>query len=274
MNSIGFGTGTDFSLRVSVAAIVAVKFIEPKNKKTLLALERTATTHIIKDKPEVTVKAKPFGGGARLLDPKRLNELIGGFNFDSERSLQEEDFRILINPVNWEIIKGICTAHLKETDNGILDTGPERELEEEFEDSLGLKIQPEDYSLKSNGMVIEDSPANTKNINAPGLPTVRVYYLYEALIKNPQIINLMLYNSNKYSDHDLAGIAHKDFKDGGKGRANTILVVDPDKLRRSYQSVPVSRQGELLTFEEHLFDGNVPALFGDLSNHKYQRILV
>jgi hypothetical protein len=273
-NNIGIGTTKEFSLRVSVAAIVAVRFLDPENKKTLLALERTATTHTINEKSEVTVKAKPFGGGARLLNPERLSELINGFNFDSERSLQEKDFRILTNPVSWEKIKEICLQHLKETGNGILDTGPERELEEEFEDSLGIKIRPEDYSLMSIDMIIEDSPVNTKNINAPGSPTVRVYYLYEALIKNPHIINLMLNNSNEYSDDDLAGIANKDYKDGGKGRANAVLVVDLDKLKRFYQSVPVNGQGELLSFEEHLLDGNVPALFGDISNHKYHRVII
>lgn len=274
MSNIGIGPKKEFSLRISVAAVVAVKFTDPESNKTLLALERTAATHLIKDKPEVTVKAKPFGGGARLLDPERLNELIGGFNFDSERSLQEEDFRILTNPGSWEKIKEICTAHLKETDNGILDTGPERELEEEFEDSLGIKIKPEDYSLMDKGMVIEDSPVDTKNINAPGIPTVRVYYLYEALIKNRQIIDLALDSSTKYSDNDLVGMAHQDFKNGGKGRANAVLVVDPDILRQFYHSIPAGRQGELFRFEEHLLDGNVPALFEDISNHKYQRILI
>jgi hypothetical protein len=273
MNSIGIGPGKEFSLRISVAAIVAVKFTDPENNKTLLALERAATVHTKNEKPEVTVKAKPFGGGARLLDPERLSKLIGGFNFDSERSLKEEDFRILTNPVSWEKIKKICIAHLEETDNGILDTGPERELEEEFEDCLSIKIRPEDYSLKDKGMVIEDSPVNTKNINAPGSPTVRVYYLYEALIKNRQIIDLAMNNSKRYSDDDLAGMAHQDLKKGGKGRANAVLVVDPDKLRRFYHSVPTGKQGELIKFEEHLLDGNVPALFEDISSHKYQRIL-
>jgi hypothetical protein len=274
MNSIGVGKRKEFSLRISVAAIAAVNFPDPENKKTLLALERTATTHIINEKPEVTVKAKPFGGGARLLNPERLSELIGGFNFDSERSLQEKDFRILTNTVSWEKIKEICLKHLKETDSDILDTGAERELEEEFEDSLGLKIQPEDYSLKSNGMVIEDSPANTKNINAPGVPTVRVYYLYEAVIKNPNLFELIINSSRKYSDDDLIEMALQNLKEGGKGRANAFLVVDPDKLRRFYQSVPASRMGDLLSFEEHQLDGNVPVLFEHISNHKYQRIFI
>lgn len=274
MNTEGIGTKKEFSLRISVAAIAAVKFLDPGNKKILLALERTATTHIINKKPEVTVKAKPFGGGVRLLNPDRLNELIGGYEYDSERSLQENDFRIRTKPSAWNRVKNICKEHLSYPDTGILDIGPERELEEEFEDSLSIKIKSEDYSLKRKGIVLEDSPADTNNVNAPGLPTVRVYYLYEALIKNPRIINLILNSSNKYSDDDLAGIANKDLKDGGKGRANAALVVDPDKLRIFYESGPKSEPGELLSFEEHRLDGNVPALFENISIHKYQHILI
>lgn len=273
-NSIGVGTSKEFSLRISVAAIVAVKFIDPENKKAVLALERTATTQIKDEKPEVTVKAKPFGGGVRLLNPERLQDIIGGFNYDSDRSSQEKDFRILTNPGSWNKIKEICKEHLKQTENGILDTGPERELEEEFEDSLKIKIKPHDYSLQKKGILIEDMPENTGNINARGLPTVRVYFLYDAQIKNVHIIDSILNSSREYSDNDLAEMALEDYSQGRKGRANAVLALDPDKLKDFYDSLPLIKRNGSFRFGEHQLDGNVIALFEDIRNHKYQRIPV
>ncbi len=270
-NSIGIGTSKEFSLRISVAAIVAVKFIDPENKNAVLALERTATTQIKDEKPVVIVKAKPFGGGVRLLDPERLKYLIGGFNYDSDRSAHEKDFRILADPGSWKKIKEICKNHLNQTDYSILETGPEREMEEEFEDSLKIKIKPDDYSLLQKGLLFEDLPENTGNIHARSLPTVRVYYLYDAQINNVHIIDSILSNSREYSDNDLAEMALVDYSRGRKGRANGVLALDPDKLKDFFDSVPSFKRNGSLPFEGHQLDGNVIALFEEISNFKYKR---
>lgn len=179
-HEIGVGATEELSLRVSVAALVSVLFRGPEDGRTMLALERTATLRKIEGRPKVTVKAKPFGGGVWLANPQALKGLIGHFHYDSERSRQERDFRIQIQPASWEKVKEICWEHLKETEKGILDSSPERELAEEFEDTLNVRITPDQYRLKLRGIIVEDLPGETDNVRAEGLPTVRIYYVFEA----------------------------------------------------------------------------------------------
>jgi hypothetical protein len=89
---IGVGATEGLSLRVSVATLVSVLFDDPEDRRTMLALERTATLREIEGRPEVTVRAKPFGGAVRLTNPQALQGLIGHFQYDSERSAGKETF--------------------------------------------------------------------------------------------------------------------------------------------------------------------------------------
>jgi len=54
--------------------------------------------------------------GGRILDPTSLQEIIGDIQFDSERSKQDQDFRILIPPSKWESVKQYCLRHLENPD--------------------------------------------------------------------------------------------------------------------------------------------------------------
>ncbi|MGB8320170.1 MAG: hypothetical protein WCE54_18700, partial [Ignavibacteriaceae bacterium] len=141
----------------------------------MIALERTATLRQINGKPDVVVKAKPFGGGVRITSPQELKHYIGEFNYDSELSKQEKDFRVLVRPESWVKIKGICREHLTGLEKTVIDISPNRELSEEFEDSLRIKLTSENYYLKLLGMAIEEKPDETENIRSKGIPTVRVY---------------------------------------------------------------------------------------------------
>ena len=263
----------ELTLRVSIAALVNVIFENPLNGKAMLSLERTASLQSSGEMSEIVVKAKPFGGAVKLLNPVSLQMLIGEFHYDSERSQEEQDFRILINPRSWGKTKDICRQHLNVTGRGILEPGPERELEEEFADSLGIEIKDDDYYLQSKGMVIEDMPENTDNIYAPGFSTVRVYYLFEALIKNREIINMMLENSEKYSDSDLIKIVEENIRHGGKGRTNAVLTLLRDELIEYYKVISPDKRGRLLRFGKHLLDGHVTVILDEISNSKYQRFI-
>lgn len=256
-HEIRVGATAKLSLRVSVAALVGVLFDDPKSGQTMLALERIATLRRLNGQFEVVVRVKPFGGAARLVDPPALERWIGDFNYDSERSHREKDFRIQIQPASWEKVKELCIEHLDNVGNVILDSSPERELTEEFEDSLNLKIDRGDYHLTSRGMTTEDHWVPTSNVRAEGMPTVRVYYLFEARIVSPQIIAMMLNNSKGYSDNDLHEIALKDFQEGGKGRANAVLVSPLDDLRDTYRSIPTEGWEGSMLIEGHQLDANV-----------------
>lgn len=272
-HEIRVGATEELSLRVSVAALVSVLFDDPEDGRTMLALERTATLREIEGRPEVTVRAKPFGGGVRLTNPQALKGLIGHFQYDSERSRRERDFRIQIRPASWEKVKEICQEHLKETEKGIMDSSPERELAEEFEDTLNVRITPDQYHLKPLGIIVEDLPSETDNVRAEGLPTVRVYYVFEARMEAPEIITMILANSRRYSDKDLQEMAWKDARQGGKGRANAILALVLDDLKDVYRSIPVDRRGGLIRIGGYQLDGNVLAILEEVDTPKYQRYI-
>jgi len=265
-HNIGIGPTGELSLRVSVGTLVKVLFPDPLSGKLMLALERTATLQTVENKSVVIVKAKPFGGGVRLLNPPGLKALIGEFHYDSERSLEEGDFRIQINPKYWGKIKEICKEHLHNKGKEILDPSPVRELAEEFEDSLKIRITPDKYELTPNGMLVEDTMTETENIHARGLLTVRVYYLFDAMLKNQKIIDVIIENCNSYSDTDLQKMAFEDARQGGKGRANAMLIMPLDELETLYRSIPKEKRSSLIQYKGHLLDGNVPAILNAVSN--------
>jgi hypothetical protein len=272
-HKIGVGATEELSLRVSVAALVSVLFDDPEDGRTMLALERTATLREIEGRPEVTVRAKPFGGAVRLTNPQALKGLIGHFHYDSKRSRQERDFRIQIHPASWEKVKKICQEHLKKMEKGILDSSPERELAEEFEDTLDVRITPDQYHLKPRGIIVEDLPCETDNVRAEGFPTVRIYYVFEAWMEAPDIIMMILANNRRYFDKDLQKMAWKDFRQGGRGRANAILALGLDDLKDVYRSIPTDRRGGPIRVGGHQLDGNVLAILKDVDQPKYQRYI-
>ncbi|HLF74574.1 MAG TPA: hypothetical protein VI524_09520 [Anaerolineales bacterium] len=257
---IGVGATEALSLRVSVGTLVGVLFDDPESGQSMLALERTATLREVGGQPEVIVRAKPFGGAVRLLDPQALERLIGAFHYDSERSRQENDFRLQIQPAAWDQVKDICRRHLNRREKSILDPNPERELAEEFADALHVRLSRNHYHLKSRGASVEDLPVPTDNPRAEGMPTAWFYYLFEARVAAPEIIAAMLANTRRYSDHDLEEMAWENARQGGRGRANGILTTALDDLKDAYRSVPAGRRGEPVQVAGHPLDRSVLAL--------------
>jgi len=268
---IGVGATRELDLRVSVGALVAVLFNRPGDRRQMLALERTATLRESEGRWDVIVKAKPFGGSARIVDPHMLKDVIGDFHYDSEQSRQENDCRIQLRRSSWPTLKNICREALKETGRPILELSPHRELAEEFEDSLGIPLTPSQYDLKRRGLVIEDIPSATQNMRAPGMPTVRIYYIFEARIDDSALVELMLTNSRRYSERDLHNMAREDSSHGGRGRASALLVLDLDDTKYLYTSIPLERRSETVRFGEHQLHGNVPAVLSEIDHPKYQR---
>lgn len=272
-HEVDVGATDELSLRVSVGTLVRVLFEDPEDGRMMLALERTATLRQIEGQSEVIVKAKPFGGAVRMTNPQALKKLIGDFHYDSERSREEEDFRILIRPASWETVREICLKHLDGIEKGILDSSPHRELAEEFEDTLSVRITPEQYRLKSHGMFIEDLPVKTDNVRAEKFPTVRVYFVFEAWMQDPKIGSMMLANNRRYSEYDLEKMAWEDARQGGKGRANAVLTLELDELKERYRLLPLDKRGAPIHIEGHQLDGNVVAILEGIDTSKYQRYL-
>lgn len=268
----GTGATPDLSLRVSVATLVRVVFQHPVSGEWMLALERKATLREAEHEHIVEVKSQPFGGAIRILDVNAIHDLIGDFHFDSERSRSEQDFRLFIQPSSWSVLREFCIQHLSRVDDSILETDPTRELVEEFTDALKVNLQPEQYTCKPVGTVVENDPVPTENIRAQGIPTVRVYRIFEAHILESELQQFMVTNSEGISHNDLCELALDDFQNGGKGRANAVLALPLGQITEAYQAMPPKERNAPILFGKHYIDETVSAILDEVPVPKYQRL--
>jgi hypothetical protein len=264
-------TANDLSLRVSIATLVRVLFENPRNGDLMLALERKATLHETENRPSVEVKSQPFGGAIRIHDPSMMRDLIGDFQFDSERSRSEQDFRIFIRPSAWETVREFCIEHFSYIDSPILETDPERELAEEFSDAFKFDLKPEQYILKPVATVVENDPSRTENIHAKGILTARIYGIFEARIVDSSLTHILMMNSESLSHQDLCELALKDAQHGGRGRANAILALPLKHITDHYLAMPPKERNAPILFEKNRLNETVLAVLEDITVPKYQR---
>lgn len=81
---------------------------------------------------------------------------------------------------------------------------------------------------------------------------------------------MMLSNNRLYSDKDLQKMAWKDAQQGGKGRANAILVLGLDNLKTVYRAIPTYKRDESILVDGHQLDVNVQAILEDAENSRYK----
>jgi hypothetical protein len=256
------------SLRVSVATLARVLFKHPKDGEIILALERKAT---LRD-TDVEVISQPFGGAVRIKNMSTLHDQIWDFQFDSECSRVEQDFRIFIRPSSWSEVRDFCIDHFSRDDDSIIEANPVRELTEEFEDALRISLTPEQYSYKPVAAIFENDPMPTGNIHAKGTPTVRVYRIFETSISDSNLKDTLLANSEMVSNRDLCDLAIKDVHISGKGWANAILTVPLNKIHAIYSAVPPAEHNITLLFEEHRLDWSAAVVLDKITNTNYQRL--
>lgn len=258
-------------LRASVATYNQVIFPHPDDGTLMLALERKAT--VLKD-GSVSVESQPFGGGIRILNPVPLQKIIGKIQFDSERSRQEQDFRILIPASKWEQIKEYTLHHLEldDEDDIELESGPDRELTEEFMDTINVKLNPGQYKVQPLGFVIENSPVQSKNDHSRGQLTVHIYRVFRVEVIDPILCKIMFGISQLYSDQDLRDLALQDFEHGGPGRANTILTLPLRIVREAYLTLPPQERYQTIVVEDHQLDESVLAILEGIDVPQYQRV--
>jgi len=252
-------------LRVSVATYNQVVFPHPENGIIMLALERRATA--FKDGC-VNVRAQPFGGGVRILDPTSLKEILGEIQFDSERSQQEQDFRILIQPSQWEAVKKYCLLHLENPNASKIESAPERELTEEFAETMGVVLKQSQYAVESMGFVIEDNPVWTENWYSRGFPTVRVYRTYKIQILDPDLCKTLLIISGQVSDEELGMRALNN----NASRANSVLTLPLDKVREMFLTVPAETRYNKIEVDHHILDESVLVVLKDIEVSQYLRL--
>jgi hypothetical protein len=160
--------------------------------------------------------------------------------------------------------------HLK-LGGGVLDSSPQRELEEEFADTMDFIITPDQYLMKPVGIVIENIPDRTESVRAAGSPTVRIFGVFEIRIADRLLVDAILANNKKYLDEDLQELAWQDFNSGGGGRANAVLTVALDQLTKAYTAMSPEERIKPIRYKGHLLGGNVPAILEGIEVSKYQR---
>jgi hypothetical protein len=269
---IDVGPTVELSLRVSVATLARVVFPNPEDGKPMLALEHKATLLPGDDESQVVVKAQPLGGTVRILNPSRLHMLVDGFHFDSKRSRSEQDFRIFIRPADWEVVREFCLRKFSQDDGLDLESDPVRELVEEFDDAMGIEFQPDQYALKPAGIVLENEPASTGNVHALGIPTVRIYRVFEVQIADPALCRAMVAKSESHSKDVLRSLALNDARKGGRGRANAMLAVPMQQIQDAYLAIPPEKRDAPLPFKNTHLDGNVPAVLEGIFVPKYRHL--
>jgi hypothetical protein len=271
-NNPGTGPTRELSLRVSVATLVRVLFSHPQHGSLMLAFEHKATWLSDDAFPKVTLQVQPFGGAIRFRKLNPLLDTIGRFNFDSDRSREENDFRIFIRPEDWPEVKAFCLDELNDPIDGALESEPSRELREEFRDALGIELSRHDYSLRGLETVIENIPVRTENVHAFGSESVRIYRTFEASIEDPVLANLLINNAIRNGPDELRKIAQDDLKSGGWGRANGVFTAELESLRQFYLAVLPEHRSLVHTFNGANLVGNVPVILDNVNVPNYRHI--
>jgi hypothetical protein len=270
--SIPIGATKELSLRVSVATLVRVLFQPPKEGSLMLALERRATLREQAGEGQVLLKCQPFGGAVRFRNLDPLKRLINDFHFDSESSRSERDFRIFIRPADWNAVKEFCRLHLENGNDSILESGPERELVEEFSEAIGIHLSSQQYTSRPLGTVIEDHPAATENVHAWGYQTARVYRIFEAHILDPALCVKMLENSERCSNEDQRARALTDARQGGNGWANAILALPMEQLLEFYLALSPGLRAAPVWYWNNFLDENVCAILEGVIAPRYRSL--
>jgi hypothetical protein len=272
LSEIGTGATKELSLRVSVATLVRVLFEHPKNGEWMLALERKATLFKGESGQVVDVKAQPFGGAIQIRDLVKLRDLIGDFHFDSEQSRSKQDFRLFIRPSAWGTLRQFCLDHFSHDNNSVLESDPNRELTEEFADALEISLRPDQFASHPVEIIVENEPSPTENIHARGHFTARIYRLFEARILEDSVTSAMWINSESYTSQDLHERALEDARNGGEGRANTVLALPLKQITAAYSAVALEARNAPISFQNHQLDETVAAILGSLTVPKYRRL--
>jgi hypothetical protein len=271
-HKIGVGPTEDLALRVSAAALARVIFTHPDDGTRMLALEHKAYVSRGGQPQRTVVKAQPFGGAVRIIHRDRFAEVVGGFNFDSERSRVEQDFRIFIQPSRFSALQEYAAGSAGSTPMTDLEISPSRELEEEFEDTLAIALSPAVYTTVPAGIILQRHPAPTSNLRALGKPTARIYWVYEITLKDPELGRQMLDNSQAHSGRQLGNMAEDRHRSGARGRANAVLVAPLDAIRQAYVALDPDQRGEPIPFEDTILAGNVAAILDGVLVPRYERI--
>jgi hypothetical protein len=74
-----------------------------------------------------------------------------------------------------------------------------------------------------------------------------------------------------YSDDELGRLALEDLQNGGRGRANSILILPLNLVLESYLALPLDFRHQKIVIENHRIDESVLAILGEVEVPGYER---
>lgn len=245
---IGVGETESFSLRVSTAVLTQTSFIDPDTGELMLVLERKASYKEKDGKMKENFQAKPLGGASVLKKPNELSALIGSYNYDSEKSQAAGDFRLQIRPSAWEAVKQFCLKHFKDPSTGVLEADADRELKEEFEDSLSIKVSSKSFEITTLGAQVQSEPQKTKRLEVAGNQTVRVFNIQHVNITDKKLIALIKKNAET-SNEEIKNKALAKAKEKGKGKASALGLISYKKLMAEYKKADSKEENPVVSID-------------------------
>lgn len=119
--------------------------------------------------------------------------------------------------------------------------------------------------------IVEDVPTPTANVSARGVPTVRVYRVFEARILDTALAEALLANSGNRSDEDLQELAFANARGGGRGWVNSVLTLPLQPLQAAYTALSPLACAHPISFQGHRLDATVAAILDAVDASKYRR---
>jgi hypothetical protein len=191
--------------------------------------ECKATVEIKEGKERAVVQLQPIGGASLLKDPQKLLQNLGRFNFDSEESKRDQDFRIFV--ADWNKVAKFCHKHFLEPGNAVLECDPRREIEEELEETLGGKVSPDQYNLSWLGINTQEEALASARMGQNQAKTKRIFNLFEAKICDPALESRILQAALDTDPQALIEKARAKALSGkGKGKASALIAVPKEAL--------------------------------------------
>jgi hypothetical protein len=138
-----------------------------------------------------------------------------------------------------------------------METTPSRELIEEFAECTQIDLKPPQFVYRQVGMVAENAPTPTDNIYSRGMPTVRLYSIFEVTITDDSVCQALVQASDRDSDAALGEIAVHNAQRSGRGRANSVLTMAVNRVTEFYRAMVPEQRYAAVVFDGHRLDQSV-----------------
>jgi hypothetical protein len=230
----GVGATEEYNLRVSAATLARVRLRMPDNKPTFWVFEAKVWAEVKDGKiVQQVAQLQPLGGACQLIEPETLWQLTKGFNFDSDKSRRESDFRLFVRAGQWDLIKEFLEKEFARPADGAVASDIKRELVEEIEEALRYQLRGEfGYLAWPMGTVVQGEAQKTLRSGMVGVETKRVFKIYDVEILDARLVDMLLTGARPLAKQMLDVACEKALASpDGKGRVTSLALMRDVDMR-------------------------------------------